>query len=94
MAYTTKQEIFEQSNTWVLDLTRQILTQIERHTHPVKAKTEAKIGPSTIRMPTWPKSPSGWNQSLLDWRMFTNASRMQIQRSSGKISKVQYGAAG
>ena len=36
MAYTTKQEIFDQSNTWVLDLTR--------HLHPVKASTEAKIG--------------------------------------------------
>jgi len=44
MAYTTKQEIFDQTNTWVLDLTRQILTQMTRHTHPVKAKTEAKIG--------------------------------------------------
>jgi len=44
MTYTTKQALFEQSNTWVLDLTRQILTQIERHTVPVKARTEAKIG--------------------------------------------------
>jgi len=44
MAYTTKQEIFDQSNTWVLDLTRHILTQMERHIHPVKARTEAKIG--------------------------------------------------
>ena len=45
MAYTTKKEIFEQTNTWVLDLTRQILTQIERHTHPVRTSLEAEIGP-------------------------------------------------
>jgi hypothetical protein len=44
MAYTTKQEIFDQSNTWVLDLTRQILAQMECHTHLVKTRTEAKIG--------------------------------------------------
>ena len=44
MEYTTKQAIFEKTNTWVLDLTRQILAQMERHTHPVKSKTEAKIG--------------------------------------------------
>jgi hypothetical protein len=45
MAYTTKKEIFEQSNTWVLDLTRQILIQTERFTHPVRARLEAEIGP-------------------------------------------------
>jgi len=44
MAYTTKREIFEQSNTWVLDLTRQILTQMEQHTRPAKEKTKAQIG--------------------------------------------------
>ena len=44
MSYATKQEIFDQTNTWVLDLTRQILTQMEHHTRPVKALTEAKIG--------------------------------------------------
>lgn len=44
MAYSTKQEIFEKSNTWLLDLTRQILSQMEQLTHPAKAKTEAKIG--------------------------------------------------
>jgi len=44
MVYTTKQALFDQSNTWVLDLTRQILTQMECHTLPVKARTEAKIG--------------------------------------------------
>jgi hypothetical protein len=45
MNYSTKQDVFEQSNTWVLDLTRQVLTQIEGYTHPVKASIEAKIGP-------------------------------------------------
>jgi DNA-binding PadR family transcriptional regulator len=44
MEYTTKREIFEQSNTWVLDLTRQILTQIERYTFPVRANLETEIG--------------------------------------------------
>lgn len=43
MAYSTKREIFEQSNTWVLDLTRQILTQMECHTRPARTRTEGKI---------------------------------------------------
>ena len=45
MAYTTKKEVFEQSNTWILDLTRQILTQIERYTQPVRISLEEKMGP-------------------------------------------------
>jgi len=44
MAYSTKQEIFEQSNTWLLDLIRQILSQMQHLTRPAKAHTEAKIG--------------------------------------------------
>jgi hypothetical protein len=43
MLYTTKQAIFERSNTWVLDLTRQILTQMEGYLRPAKAKIEARI---------------------------------------------------
>jgi flagellar biosynthesis chaperone FliJ len=45
MAYTTKKEIFDQSNTWVLDLTRQILTQMKRYTRPVFTRLESEIGP-------------------------------------------------
>jgi len=45
MAYTTKKEIFDQSNTWLLDLTRQILTQMERYTRPVYTHIETEIGP-------------------------------------------------
>jgi hypothetical protein len=45
MAYTTKREIFDQSNTWVLDLTRQILTQMECYTRPVRDKLETENGP-------------------------------------------------
>lgn len=44
MSYASKKEIIDQTNTWVLDLTRQILAQMEHHTRPVKALTEAKIG--------------------------------------------------
>jgi hypothetical protein len=44
MAYRTKREIFEHSNTWVLDLTRQILSQIERYTLPVRVNLESELG--------------------------------------------------
>ena len=45
MAYTTKKEIFEQTNTWVLELTRQILTQMEQLTLPVHTRLETESGP-------------------------------------------------
>jgi hypothetical protein len=45
MAYTTKREIIDQSNTWVLDLTRQILAQVENFTRPVRDRLETENGP-------------------------------------------------
>ena len=45
MAYTTKREIFNQSNTWALDITRQILTQMECYTRPVRDMLEIENGP-------------------------------------------------
>jgi len=45
MTYSTKREIFDQSNTWLLDLTRQILGQMETLTHPARKKMEIEFGP-------------------------------------------------
>jgi hypothetical protein len=45
MTYSTKKEIFEQSNTWLLDLTRQILIQMESLTRPARKKMEIEFGP-------------------------------------------------
>ena len=44
MQPTTKRELFEQSNTWLLDLTRQILAQMEGYIHPARAKLEREVG--------------------------------------------------
>ena len=45
MTLTTKKEFFEQSNTWLLDLIRQILTQVDHHTLSVRTNMEKKVGP-------------------------------------------------
>jgi len=45
MTYSTKREIFDQSNTWLLDLTRQILGQMEILTHSARKKMEIEFGP-------------------------------------------------
>ena len=44
MSYTTKREIFAQSNTWVLDLARAVLSNIEYFTQPIRIKLEDELG--------------------------------------------------
>ncbi len=44
ISYKTKKEIFAQSNTWVLDLARQVLASIEPYTQPVRCKLERELG--------------------------------------------------
>ena len=44
MSYITKSEIFSQSNTWILDLTRQVLSNAESCTRPIRENLENEFG--------------------------------------------------
>ena len=44
MSYITKSEIFVQTNTWILDLTRQVLSNAENCTQPIREKLINEFG--------------------------------------------------
>ena len=94
MMYTTKQALFEQSNTWVLDITRQILTQMKRHTHSARARTEAEVGAFSDADAYLAEIANGMEPESFGLAHVYQCIPYANPKSSAQISKAPYSAVG